>query len=316
MAVLITGGYGQLGSWLTYQFAREEKEVIVLDVVDKDLDYLREVKDKIRFIRVSVIDFPKLTEVFIRYKDKIEGIIHTVAITADPALWGNPHQGLMINLTGTVNMLELARLFKIKKFLFASSGAVYGEVKDNPSELIHPLHPGDLYGASKVAAELIGQQYENHYGLDFRSARLYFFFGPGRLPSQQTELFKSLLGPLEGLPDLKLEKGADQRLGFTYVKDAAYGTYLLYQAENLKHKAVNISSEQPISFPQMISLAQKYSDKPTQVEIGPGKLFPRGETLDISVAKEELGFHPQYTLEEGMREYAQWVKKNKEREKT
>jgi len=316
MAVLITGGYGQLGSWLTYKFAREEKEVIVLDVVDKDLDYLREVKDKIRFIRVSVLDFPKLTEVFIRYKEKIEGIIHTVAITADPSLERNPHQGLMINLTGTVNMLELARLFKIKKFVYASSGAVYGEVKDSPSELTHPLRPGDLYGASKVAGELIGQQYENHYGLDFRSARLYFFFGPGRLPSQQTELFKSLLGPLEGLPDLKLEKGADQKLGFTYVKDAAYGTYLLYKSQNLKHKSVNISSEQPISFPQMISLAQKYSDKPTEVEIGPGKLFPRGETLDISVAKEELGFHPQYTVEEGMREYARWVKKNKEREKT
>jgi len=316
MAVLITGGYGQLGSWLTYRFAGEGKEVIVLDVVDKDLDYLREVKDKIRFIRASILDFPKLTEVFIRYKDKIEGIIHTVAVTADPALWGNPHQGLAINLTGTINMLELARLFKIKKFLFASSGAVYGEVKDNPSELTHPLHPSDLYGASKVAGELIGQQYENHYGLDFRSARLYFFFGPGRLPSQQTELFKNLLGPLEGLPDLKLEKGADQKLGFTYVKDAAYGTYLLYQAENLKHKSINICSEQPISFPQMISLAQKYSDKPTQVDIGPGKLLPRGETLDISLAKEELGFYPQYTVEQGMKEYARWVKKNKLREKT
>ena len=310
MAVLITGGYGQLGSWLTYRFAGEGKEVIVLDVVGKDLDYLKEIKDKIRFVRASVLDFPKLVEVFIRYKDKIEGIIHTVAITADPSLEGNPHQALMINLTGTVNMLELARLFKIKKFLFASSGAVYGEVKDNPSELTHPLHPSDLYGASKVAGELIGQQYEHHYGLDFRSARLYFFFGPGRLPSQQTELFKNLLGPLEGLPGLKLEKGADQKLGFTYVKDIAYGTYLLYKAENLKHKSVNISSEQPISFLRMVSLAQKYSDKPTQVEIGPGKLFPRGETLDISLAKEELGFYPQYTVEEGMREYARWVKKN------
>ncbi len=311
MAVLITGGYGQLGSWLTYKFAREGKEVIVLDVVDKDLDYLKKVKNKIRFIRVSVLDLAKLTEVFIRYKDKIEGIIHTVAITADPSLEGSPHQGLMINLTGTVNMLELARLFKIKKFVYASSGAVYGETKDNPSELTHPLRPSDLYGASKVAAELIGQQYENHYGLDFRSARLYFFFGPGRLPSQQTELFKSLLGPLEGLPNLKLEKGAHQRLGFTYVKDAAHGTYLLYQAQNLKHKSVNISSEQPISFLQMIGLAQKYSDKPTQVDIGPGKLFPRGEALDISLAKEELEFYPRYTVEEGMKEYSQWVKKNK-----
>ena len=65
-------------------------------------------------------------------------------------------------------MLELARLFKIKKLLYVSSGAVYGEVKDRPCELTHPLNPGDLYGASKAASELIGKQYENHFGLDFR----------------------------------------------------------------------------------------------------------------------------------------------------
>jgi len=311
MAVLITGGYGQLGSWLTYQFAREGKEVIVLDVVDKDLDYLRGVEDKITFIQASILDFPKLVEVFIQYKDKIEGVVHTVAITADPSFGKNPYHALMVNLTGTINMLELSRLFKIKKFLFVSSGAVYGEVKDRPSELTHPFHPGDLYGASKASGELIGQQYENHYGIDFRCARPYFFFGPGRLPSQQTELFKNLLGPLEGLSNLKLEKGADQKLGFTYVKDAAYGIYLLYEARNLRHKSVNIASEEPVSFLEMIRLAQKYSDKPTQVNIGSGKLFPRGETLDISIAKEELGFYPRYTVEEGIKEYAEWIKKNR-----
>jgi len=311
MAVLITGGYGQLGSWLTHQFAKEGKEVIILDVIDKDLDYLRELKDKITFIQASVLDFPKLTEVFIQYKDKIEGIIHTVAMTADPSFGENPYHALMINLNGTINMLELARLFKIKKFLFVSSGAVYGEVKDKSSELTHPFHPGDLYGASKASGELIGQQYESQYGIDFRCTRPYFFFGPGRFPSQQTELFKNLLGPLEGLPNLKLEKGADQKLGFTYVKDAAYGTYLLYEARNPRYKTVNIASEEPVSFLEMVRLAQKYSDRPTQVNIGPGNLLPRGETLDISMAKEELGFRPRYTVEDGIREYAEWIRKNR-----
>ena len=112
MAVLITGGYGQLGSWLTYQFAQKGKEIIVLDVIDKKLGYLREVEDKITFIRVSVLDFPKLAEAFIQYKEKIEGIIHTVAITADPSFGKNPYHGLMVNLTGTINMIEMARLFK------------------------------------------------------------------------------------------------------------------------------------------------------------------------------------------------------------
>lgn len=313
MAVLITGGYGQLGSWLAHQFTSEGKEVIALDAVDKDLDYLRKVKSKITFIRGDVLDFPKLVEIFIQYKDKIEGIIHTVAVTADPAFYGNPYYGLRLNLNGTINMLEMARLFKVRKFLYVSSGAVYGKVKDRPSEITHPPCPADLYGASKASCELIGRQYENHYGLDFRSARLYFFFGSGRLPSQQTELFKSLLGPLEGLADLGLEKGSEQKLGFTYVKDAAWGTYLLYQAESPRYKTVNICSEEAVSFPEMVRLAQKYSDKPTPVKLGPGKLFPRAETLDISIAKKELDFHPRYSVEEGMQEYAQWVRENRKK---
>ena len=311
MSVLITGGYGQLGSWLAHQFASQGKEVIALDTIDKDLDYLKEVKSKITFVRADVLNFSRLVEIFIQYKGKIEGVIHTVAITADPSFYGNPYHGLDLNLRGTINMLELARLFKIKKFLYVSSGAVYGETKDRPGELTHPLHPADLYGASKAASELIGQQYENHFGLDFRVVRPYFFFGPGRLPSQQTQLFKSLLGPLESLPNLKLEKGADQRLGFTYVEDTAWGTYLSYQAENPKYKIVNICSEEPVSFPEMVRLAQEYSDKPTPVKIGPGKLFPRGETLDISIAKKELGFHPRYGVEEGMKKYARWVRENR-----
>ncbi|GAI40979.1 unnamed protein product, partial [marine sediment metagenome] len=118
-------------------------------------------------------------------------------------------------------MRKLTPLSASSAILSVSSGAVYGEAKDRPGELTHPLHPGDLYGASKAASELIGKQYENHFGLDFRIARPYFFFGPGRLPSGQTQLFKSLLGPLESLPNLKLEKGAEQRLGFTYIEDIA-----------------------------------------------------------------------------------------------
>jgi len=111
------------------------------------------------------------------------------------------------------------------------------------------------------------------------------------------------LGPLEGLTDLELKKGADQKLGFTYIKDIALGCYLLYEAENLKHKAVNIATEEVVSFPGMVRLAQNYSDIPTEVKIGPGKFVSRGETLGISVAKKELRFSPCYSTEDGMREH-------------
>jgi len=311
MAVLITGGYGLLGSWLVYQFAREGKDVISVDTKKRELDYLKEVEGKFKFFSADVLDFSRLTDIF--KKNSVEGIIHTVSLMPSPFFLENPYKVISINVKGTVNLLELARIFGVKKFLYISSGAVYGEVKDRPSELTHPLRPSDLYGATKASCEFIGEQYGKDHGIDFRSARPYFFFGPGRLPSEQTYLFKRLLAPLEGIEGLELERGADQRLGFTYIKDVVKGCYLLYNAEKLRYKAMNIATEEVVSFPEMVRLAQKYSDNPTEVRIGPGKFMPRGETLDISLAKKELGFYPEYTVEEGMREYAEWVKRNKKK---
>jgi nucleoside-diphosphate-sugar epimerase len=313
MAIVITGGYGLMGSWLAFEFAQNGEDVFVVDVVNKDHDYLGGAKNRITYFHASVLDFPRLAEIFQKHRGKIEGIIHTVSVMATPEFWSNPHNSVHLNVMGTLNLLETARQHSVKRFLYVSSGAVYGELEENASELTHPLHPSDLYGASKASAEMIGQEYAHHYGLDFRCVRPYFFFGPGRLPSEQTFLFRNLLGSLEGLQGLRLEKGADQKLGFTYVKDIARGAFLVYKAQNLKHKTVNIASQEPVSFPELARLAQKYSDTPSQVYIGKGKLFARAETLDITLAREELGFVPRYAIEDAVREYAQWIKRNKQK---
>jgi len=295
-----------------YQFAKEGEEVIIVSRTRKKLDYLSEVEDRITFIPGDILNFPKLTEIFMQNREKISGIVHTVALTLVLFHQAGPAKGISINVNGTVNMLELARIFQIKKFLYISSGAVYGDVRDRPSEITHPPRPSDLYGTSKACCEMIGQQYERYYGLDFRTARLYFLFGPPLLPSQQTfDIFRCALGPLEGLTGLELEKGADQRNGFTYIKDAALGCYLLYEAEDIKQKTVNIATEEVVSLSEIVKLSQKYSDMPTQVKIGPGKFWDRADTLDISVAKEQLKFCPKYSTEESIKDYAEWVKKNR-----
>jgi nucleoside-diphosphate-sugar epimerase len=313
MTVAITGGFGMLGSWLTRAFARDGEEVLVLDVVQRNLDFLQEYRKRIEFERVDVLDFPRLTEIFLKRRGSVQGIIHTVAAMATPSFWENPHRNIRLNVMGTVNLLEAARQFDIGRFLFVSSGAVYGELEVSAHEINNPMCPSDLYGASKASAEFIAQQYANHYGIDVRCVRPFFFFGPGKLPSEMPHLFTNLLGPLEGLEGLRLEKGADQRLGFTYVRDTAMGTYLMYRTENVRHRTMNIAAEEPVSFAEMVRLAREYSDTPTDVELGPGKLFPRGETLDISLAREELGFSPSYSVQEGMEEYGQWVRLNRTR---
>ncbi|HQE24631.1 MAG TPA: NAD(P)-dependent oxidoreductase [Candidatus Atribacteria bacterium] len=316
MPILITGGNGLLGSWVTYYLAEKGKDIISFDLKPRSFDYLEEYQDRISFHKGDVLDWSSLVQVFQPQENKIEGIIHTPAVMASPQYWDNPYPSTILNVVGTLNLLELARLYKVPKFLYISSGAVYGETKDCPGELTHHPNPSDLYGASKAGAEFLTLQYGNHYGIDARVVRPYFFFGPGHLPSEMTPVFRTLLGSIEGLDNLYLEKGKDQRLGFTYVKDTAWGTVLAYEKENPSHRVFNIATDEVTSFPDLAKLAQKYSDEPREVVLGPGKLFPRGETLDISLAKKELGFSPRYRMEEAVAEYAEWIKKVKSTKKS
>lgn len=310
--VLITGGNGLLGSWVAYYLVERGKRVLSFDLREVEQEYLQDRREHIVFFRGSVLEWPHLVALFTQFPD-IEGIIHTPAVMASPKYWNDPYPATILNVVGTLNLLECARLFRAPKFLYVSSGAVYGETKENPGELTHPVNPADLYGASKAGAEYLVLQYGNHYGIDVRIVRPYFFFGPGLLPSEMTPVFRVLLGSLEGLQGLSLERGRDQKLGFTYVKDTAWGTVLAYLKENPRYRIYNIATSEVTSFPDLARLAQKYSDTPQEVSLGPGKLFPRGETLDITLAAEDLGFAPRYRMEEAVAEYAVWVKEELQR---
>jgi nucleoside-diphosphate-sugar epimerase len=308
VAVFITGGYGHVASWIAYLLAKGGEKVIIYDSSPMAPDYLSEVSENISFVKGDVMDLPSLMGVFRQHGDRIDGIIHTVALMGE-FVTENPHRNVMLNFVGLLNVLEMARIFGIKKVLYTSTGAVYGVAEGVVSEDRNFPNPADLYGATKISCEYIGRQYENSFGLDFRVSRIYFVYGPGRFPSRFIRLYKVTFGALEGLEGLKLEKGADQRLDFTYVEDAARGIVLLYKARDLKHKTFNIATGAGNSVGKVAELSMRCSHFPVKVEIGPGRLLPRSEALDITRAREELGYQPKYSLEEGIRLYADWVGK-------
>ena len=308
MAVFITGGHGHIASWAAHFLAKNGEHVILYDINPTTPDCLDEESNNVEFIKGNVMDFPRLIDIFQQRKGEIDGIIHTVGIMGEIVLT-NPYGNVKLNIAGTHNMLEIARLFEIPKVVYTSTGAVYGALPGIASEKKHKPNPADLYSATKVSSEFLGRQYANTFGIDFRISRVYFCYGPGKLPSNFIRLYQLAFGALEGLSDLRMEKGADQKLDFTYIEDAARGTALLYQAEKLKHSVFNIATGIPTSVGDVAKLAQKHSRFQINVELGPGQLMQRCEALDISRAKEELGFEPKFNLEEGIQRYADWLYK-------
>ncbi len=108
IAVLITGGYGHIGSWAAYLMAKAGEKVFVIDTHPLVPDCLSEVYEDITFIKGDVMDFPHLIQIFQQYGDEIDGIIHTVAIMGGDVSQ-NPHQNVTLNIGGLLNMLEIRR---------------------------------------------------------------------------------------------------------------------------------------------------------------------------------------------------------------
>ncbi len=308
MAVLVTGGHGQIGSWTAWNLAKRGRDVLICDTNTRSPDYLEEVAEHIEFVPADVLDLPSLNELFARRKSGIDGIIHSVGIMGEQVL-ENPHRNVSLNVMGLVNVMEAARIAGIPKVLLVSTGAVYGVVPGHPKEEVKP-DPADLYAATKTAGEYLGIQYGAAFGIDFRISRVYFIYGPGKMPSSFIRLYRLAFGALEGLPGLESERGADQKLDFTYVEDAARGIVLQFEAERPERQIYNIATGRASSVGEVISLATRHTACPgPEVRVGPGELMPRSEALDITNARRDLGYEPAFSLEEGIRRYADWIRR-------
>ena len=306
MSVMVTGGFGHIGSWVCQQLVERGHDVLALDRSKRDLSYLKDAEDNISHIPVDVLDQAGLYRTFLEHKDSIEGVIHVAGVIGGPIFARNPRHNIYLNVMGTVNMLEVARLFRLRRFVYISSGAVYG-VRDNIPMEDEPLTPGDIYGAAKSSAELIGIQYSSEFELDFRSLRVYFAYGPGRLPSEVTPIHQAVFGCLTGQTRISMSAGADQSIDFTYIKDIARATCLLYEEPNLSYRQYNVASGECYQIPELIKKVAGYAGVALDISIGPGRIMPRGPSIDSTRLRQELNFKPEYDLAAGVEEYRRWL---------
>jgi nucleoside-diphosphate-sugar epimerase len=307
MATLITGGCGHIASWTAYYLAAEGERVILADLHRQVPDYLEGLEELVSVETCDVGSLADILDCLARHEGEIDTIIHTVAVMGE-FVQERPHRNVQLNVMGFLNVLEAARQRGIARVIYTSTGAVYGALQGIAREADHPAAPADLYGATKASAEHLGLQYAGSFGMDVRIARVYFVYGPGKLPSTFIRLYRTAFGALEGLPDLRMEKGREQELDFTYVEDVGRGVALLCRKENPAYSVYNIATGAPHSVGQVADLCAQLSPSGTAAEIGPGTLMPRCSALDISRARDDLGFAPRTDFEEGVRRYRDWIR--------
>jgi len=294
VTILITGGSGLIGTYITKELLTRRGEIVVYD--------LKPPADEtgISFVNGTVTDKDRLVNTCKKYA--VDKVVHLAALLQF-GCEQRPSDAIEINVLGTLNLLEVARRLNIKRFVFASSGAVYGPIENDMIET-SPIFQGiSLYGATKHLCEILGSRYQELYGISFIALRYLGVYGPGEVSSPgMAEVFKRIESSISGKDVVITEAGPNEKRHFTFVKDAACAAALALEAPLEDSRVFNIAGGDDcyVTFQEFYQTIKKLCPSAGNV-LFQGKGQNRGR-VDISAARAELSYQPRYTLEMGIQE--------------
>ena len=282
-SVLVTGGRGFIGRALVKLIQREGYSVISLDrvpVADAAETGCEE-------IHLDLTDVAQLRSVFER--QRIRKIVHLATILPTAAQ-RNPVRATEVNVQGSLNLLELAREFKIRRFVFGSSLSVYGTYgAGQPISEADRAAPEDLYGAAKLYVENLGRAYSECHGLEFVSLRIGRVVGPGAQSvssAWRSEIFELLKADYPG--EISLPYRSSEKLLVLHMDDLAVMLFNLVQASCLAHMVYNAPCESVV----VGDLKRVIEDLNPNITVKLGDGTPAGnpQMLDASRFRNEFGF--------------------------
>jgi UDP-glucose 4-epimerase len=311
MRILITGGLGVNGVVVARQLVDQGFRPLVLDF-RADFSLLPGLRDRFDFVQGDITDLQFLTHLL--EHDKIDAIIHLAAYIS-PEMDREPFRSFAINAQGTAYLLEAAHQAGIRRFVTASSRAVYGPTPENVGapgyQLIdeeYPKRPIKAYDVTKLAAEQLGNVYREIFGLEFAALRFAGIYGPGKQARHGKMALRSRIveDPVAGLP-VRVAQGGDQLDDMIYVEDAAAALIEAAFAKRLNFGAYNIASGVGHTLREYAD-AVKAVIPEAVIDIGPGSNplgfdVNRAAIFDVSRAKSDLGFEARFNLQDGVRDY-------------
>jgi len=302
MRVLITGA-GLIGTHTARELIERGDEVTMLDVAPRP-DYIRRVTGKdLPVIRGDIRDLPVLVDACQQVRP--DCVIHLAASVGEANI-NNVYAGFQVNLVAAINVAEAVHLTGVRRLIHASTQALYAG--EDPKELLHEESPldsrGRVYNASKLGCEHVLRTYVAKHGFELallRFAGVYGYYsvagGPGVAVQQ------AVWDAMAGKPvTLNVYESVD----FIYVKDLANGIALAVHGSALPHQVYNLGSGTLTTLEDVEAALSKIFPG---VSLSRGKLTPARPRMDITRARTELGFNPEYKLEAGLRDYVTELKK-------
>ncbi len=318
MKVFITGGAGFIGSYLAKRLLAAGHEPVLYDafknfVSPADVAYDRMLRERMAGLEKVPLEkgdtrsYRTMRRAVDRHRP--DAFVHLAALPNAKESWTNSEDALAINVDGTLNALELLKdCPSIRKFVFASSSFVYGHFQRTPCDEEHPLDPIDVYGASKIAGEVLVKAYGRQAGVPWTIIRPSSVYGFGDVNRRVSQLI--IENAVRGRP-IRLHDGGRPTIDFTHVTDTAEGFFLAATKPEANDQVFNVTRGEARSIGEYAELVRKTFPKATIVYEPEDTARPRRGTLSIEKARRLLGYAPKVSLEKGVEEYVRLVVEKK-----
>lgn len=297
---LVTGGVGFIGSHIVDRLVEEGFEVRILDDLSSGrLENLRRhLKEKrVHVVKGDVRDREAVNGVV----EDIDVVFHEAALVGVPQSVKNPLLANDVNVNGTLNLLEASVKHNVKRFILASSAAIYGEQGALPIKEEVVPHPSSPYAVSKLAAEHYSRVYHGTYGLETVVFRYFNVYGDRQAGGPYSAVITAFLNSFMGNGKPVIHGDGEQTRDFVNVKDVV-DVNMLALEKDCAGEVFNVATGSSVEINRIFKVLQKATSK-SQVQpeySSPRESDIRGSCGDISKANRILGFKPKVSLEEGL----------------